>query len=387
MDDFSWIKPATSNLANLFGLNPEAAAKGRNMQADYDFTVARTKNTDADTALSPFRQGLLTAQTGTQGALAGKYKAETGKTEAETAGINYGLEGRMNVAKAFLSGLTRNPDGSVTLSPESANLAMSGFAAFANNPEQVAEAARSLAATSSTNPRFAANTRGIAGSFAPDASFSTKEGQDIQAAKAAASQSEAVAVQQEKNKGSLAESIAKGATGPAAPDQMDLNRQIEAIKEGAAWAMKVPLGPGGGFLNEEQAMALAQAARAANPNLNVPDAIRKFIQDNPGMLRGNWEMLGNNKVDIPNGIPSVVPAAPAAAPAAAAPSTPAAPATPSYIPGSGMPPYRAAPPPATPASGQGMPTKAQFEAMPEGGAVVVNGVKFVKRGRQLVKVR
>lgn len=364
MDDFSWIKPATSNLANLFGLNPEAAAKGRNMQADYDFTVARTKNTDADTALSPFRQGLLTAQAGTQGALTGKYNAETGKTNAETAGINYGLEGRRNVAKAFLSGLTRNSDGSVTLSPESANLAMSGFAAFANNPEQVAEAARSLSATASTNPRFAANTRGIAGSFASDAAFSAPEAATIEGNKAAASKDEAIAVQQEKNKGSLAESIAKGATGPAAGvDQMDLNRQAEAIKLGAEWAMKVPFD--GGFLSEDQAYQLSQAARAANPTLNPQDAIVKFVRDNPKMLKGNWEAWGNNKVDIPGGIPTTVPAAPAVRPLA---------------------PAAAAPAPAAPAA-QGMPTKAQFAALPEGGSVVVNGVKYVKQGRQLVKAQ
>jgi hypothetical protein len=37
-----------------------------------------------------------------------------------------------------------------------------------------------------------------------------------------------------------------------------------------------------------------------------------------------------------------------------------------------------------PAAASGMPTKSQFAALPEGGSVVVNGVKYVKQGRQLV---
>ena len=372
MADYSWIEPSTKNIANLFGLNPEAAAKGRAMQSEQEYNAARTANTQADTGLSPYRRALLEAQ-------AGKYGADAGKTTAEAANLNYGLEGRKSVARAFLNGLTRNQDGSMTLSPESANLAMSGFAAFANNPEQVAEAARSFSATASTNPRFAAQTRGIAGSFRPDAAFTAKEGQDIQGSKAAASQAEAIAVQKERNKGSLAEAFQKAglpgsANAQANVDQMNLNRQSDAITAGAEWVMKVPIQ--GGFLDEGQAYQLSQAARAANPSLNPQDAITKFVRDNPSMFKGNWEMFGKNKVDIQGGIPATVPAAPAVrAPVAngfkGAPSM-------------SMATDNQQPVAQAPVAPSGMPTKSQFAALPEGGSVVVNGVKYVKQGRQLV---
>lgn len=363
MDDFSWVAPATKNLANLFGLNPELAARGRNMQSENDLILARTANTQADTGLSPFRQRVLEAQAGTQGALAGKYNAETGKTNAETQGISFTNTARRSLAEAFKAGaIVQNPDGSMTISPGSVNSIGGALAAMDADPAKTMDGIRGLLGNAAQTPRAAAQTRGIAAAFDPTASFSAAEGEKIQGAKAAASQAEAVAVQQERNKGSIAESIAKGQT-PGQPDQMDLNRQAEAIKLGAEWAMKVPFA--GGFLSEDQAYQLSQAARAANPGLNPQDAITKFVRDNPGMLKGNWEMFGNNKVDIPGGIPATVPAAPAAAPTA---------------------PAAAAPAPAAPAV-QGMPTKAQFAALPEGGSVVVNGVKYVKQGRQLVKAQ
>lgn len=361
MDDFSWVAPATKNIANLFGLNPELAAKGRNMQADYDLTVARTANTQADTGLVPFRQSVLEAQAGTQGALAGKYKADTSKTNAETEGLGITNNARRSLAQAIANGaIVQNSDGSMTISPTAVNNVGGALAAMDANPDVTMKGIRGLLGNAAQTPRAAAQTRGVAAAFEPDASFSAPEGAAIQGTKAAASQAEAIAVQQERNRGSLAEAIAKSG---GVPDQMDLNRQAEAIKLGAEWAMKVPFA--GGFLDEGQAYQLSQAARAANPTLNPQDAITKFVRDNPGMLKGNWEMFGNNKVDIPGGIPATVPAAPAAAPTA---------------------PAAAAPAPAAPAV-QGMPTKAQFAALPEGGSVVVNGVKYVKQGRQLVKAQ
>lgn len=364
MDEYSWIAPATKNIANIFGLNPEVAARGRQMQAEQDLLAARTANTQADTGLSDYRRRLLEAQASTQGALGTKYGAEAGKANAQAEGEKLTNSIRSKLGLAVQEYVNASPEVR-----RSAGANMAGLLAQVGvNPQQSMGAVRDAESliNSTTNPELSAQQGKISAAFGPNATFNAKEREKYQSSKAAASQAEAVAVQQERNKGSLAEAIAKGQT-PGQPDQMDLNRQIEAIKEGAAWAMKVPIGPGGGFLNEEQAMALAQAARAANPNLNVPDAIRKFVQDNPGMLKGNWEMFGSNKVDIPGGIPTVVPKAPSApAPAPAAAPAAAAPA---------------------PAAQSGMPTKAQFAAMPEGGSVVINGVKFVKQGRQLVKVQ
>ena len=54
--DNSWIEPATKNLANLFGLNPEARAKGALMQKEGDYYDARIANTNADTGLSDYRR-------------------------------------------------------------------------------------------------------------------------------------------------------------------------------------------------------------------------------------------------------------------------------------------------------------------------------------------
>lgn len=365
MADYSWIEPSTRNIANLFGLNPEAAAKGRAMQSEQEYNAARTANTQADTGLSLYRRALLEAQAQTQAALAGQHKETTGKTAAERAGIELANQSRLRLNELYSSGaLVQNEDGSVTISPKSVSGIAGSLAALQSDPVKTMESIRGLQASASPNPRFAAQTRGIAGIFRPDAATTTAEGQQIMGAKQAAAQQQAVAVQQERNKGSLADTIAKGGQ-PGQPNQMELNRQAEGIKAGAEWAMKVPFQ--GGFLDESQAYQLSQAARAANPYLNPQDAITKFVRDNPGMMKQNWEMFGQNKVDIPSGIPATVPAAPAARPMAPAPA--AAPAA-----------------QAAPAQG-GMPTKAQFEFMDAGDSVIINGVKYVKQGRQLVPVK
>lgn len=355
MSDYSWIKPATENIANLFGLNPRAAAEGRRMQSEQELLAARTRNTDADTGLSPYRQRLLEAQAGTQGALAGKYSAETGKTNAESDGLGITNAARRSLSEAFKAGaIVANPDGSMTISPNAVNGLGGALAAMDADPVKTMDGIRGLLGNAAQTPRAAAQTRGVAAAFEPNASFSAAEGQQIMGNQAAASQAEAVAVQQEKNKGSIAESLARGGQ-PAQPDQMELNRQADAVKAGAEWAMKVPFN--GGFLDEGQAYQLSQAARAANPTLNPQDAIVKFVRDNPKMLERNSEWFGKNKVDIPKGIPVTVPAAPVAAA------------------------------PAAPAAQSGTFTKEKFAALPEGGSVVLNGVKYVKQGRQLVKAQ
>jgi hypothetical protein len=314
MADNSWIAPATKNLANLFGLNPEAAAKGRALQSEQEYNAARTANTQADTGLSPYRQRLLEAQAGTQGALAGQYKSTAGKTDAERAGIDLSNKARERLNELYSSGaLVQNEDGSVTISPGSVSGIAGSLAALQADPVKTVQSIRELQAGSSTNPRFSAQTRGIAGSFRPDAAFTAKEGQDIQGSKAAASQAEAIAVQKERNKGSMAEALAQGSQ-PAQVDQMNLNRESDAIKAGAEFAKAIP--QNGLELSDAQALQLAQAARAANPNLNPQDAIVKFVRDNPGMIKdGGW--FGSNTFNIP----ATVPAAPAARPMAPAPAT------------------------------------------------------------------
>ena len=363
MADYSWIEPATKNIAGLFGLNPEAAAKGRALQSEQEYNAARTANTQADTGLSDYRRRLLEAQAGTQGALAGQYKSTAGKTDAERAAIDLSNKARDRLNELYSSGaLVQNEDGSVTISPGSVSGIAGSLAALQADPVKTMQSIRELQAGSSTNPRFSAQTRGIAGAFRPDSAATPEEGQKIMADRYAAQQATAIAVQQERNKGSIAQSLAKG-QAQGQPDQMELNRQAEGIKLGAEWAMKVPFQ--GGFLSEDQAYQLSQAARAANPSLNPQDAITKFVRDNPGMMKQNYELFGQNKVDIQGGIPVTVPAAPAVR----APIAPAAQAQP------------AAQAPVAPA---GMPTKSQFAALPEGGSVMVGGVKYVKQGRQLV---
>jgi hypothetical protein len=355
MSDYSWIKPATENIANLFGLNPRAAAEGRRMQSEQEFLAARKANTEADTGLSPYRQRLLEAQAGTQGALGGKYNAETGKTNAEAEGLKLTNNVRSKLADAVREYVNAAPEVRRAAGANMAGL----LAQVGVNPEQSIGAVRDAESliNSTTNPELAAQQGKISAAFGPDAAFSAAERQKAMANKAAASQAEALAVQQEKNKGSIAESLARGGQ-PTQPDQIELNRQADAVKAGAEWAMKVPFN--GGFLDEGQAYQLSQAARAANPTLNPQDAIVKFVRDNPKMLQGNWEMFGKNKVDIPGGVPATVPAAPVAA-AQAAPA--------------------AAAPAAKPL------TRQDVAAMPDGSVIVIQGQNYRKQGGQLVKVK
>jgi hypothetical protein len=231
------------------------------------------------------------------------------------------------------------------------------------NPQQSMGAVRDAESliNSTTNPELAAQQGKISAAFAPAATFNKGERDARMNATLAASQAEAIAVQQEKNKGSLAEAfqmagLPGAAKAQAGVDQMELNRQAEGIKAGAEWAMKVPFD--GGFLDEGQAYQLSQAARAANPTLNPQDAIVKFVKDNPKLLKGNWEMIGKNQVDIPGGIPTTVPAAPVA-PAAAAPAAQTAKPL----------------------------TKQDVAAMPDGSIIVVQGQQYRKQGGQLVKVK
>lgn len=363
--DYSWIAPATGNIANLFGLNPEAAAKGRAMQAEQEYNAARTANTVADTGLSDYRRRLLEAQAASAAAQAGKYGADTGKTNAETEGLGITNRARTALANALASGAASyGEDGSLIISPDAVNTVGSSLAAMDANPDVTMKGLRGLGAMAGKNARVRAQAGGIAGIFRPDAATTAEEGQQIMGADQAARTDRAVEVA--KVRGSIAQSIANSKGGqPGQPNQMELNRQAEGIKAGAEWAMKVPFQ--GGFLDEGQAYQLAQAARAANPSLNPQDAITKFVRDNPGMMKQNYELFGQNKVDIQGGIPATVPAAPAARPMAPAPA--AAPAA-----------------QAAPAQG-GMPTKSQFAALPEGGSVMVGGVKYVKQGRQLVPAK
>lgn len=364
MADYSWVKPATSNLANLFGLNPEAAAKGRAMQSEQEYNAARTANTQADTGLSPYRQRLLEAQAATQAAQAGKYGADTRFRDTETGGLAE-QQRQLKIAQQFINdNFTMDASGRPVPKPGTLGQTMAavigagGIQNVSKSPQVMSQFGL-LAAPSSREANLAAGGANATAAAKPTFAGTNEQAQAMTLQQQAADQAKAVEVA--KVRGTIAQSMAGGQ--PAAPDQMNLNREAEAIKLGAEWAMKVPFQ--GGFLDEGQAYQLAQAARAANPSLNPQDAITKFVRDNPGMMKQNYELFGQNKVDIQGGIPTTVPAAPAARPMAPA----AAPAA-----------------QAAPAQG-GMPTKSQFAALPEGGSVVVNGVKYVKQGRQLVKAQ
>jgi hypothetical protein len=384
MADNSWIAPATKNLANLFGLNPEAAAKGRAMQSEQEYNAARTANTQADTGLSPYRQRLLEAQAQTQAAQAGKFGADTRFRDTETGGLAE-QQRQLKIAQQFINdNFTMDASGRPVPKPGTLGQTMAavigagGIQNVSKSPQVIGQFGL-IAAPSSREANLAAGGPNATAAAKPTFAGTNEQAQAIIAQQQGADQARDIAVQQERNKGSLAEAFQKAglpgaANAQANVDQIELNRQSDAIKAGAEWVMKVPIQ--GGFLDEGQAYQLSQAARAANPSLNPQDAITKFIRDNPGMMKQNWEMFGKNKVDIQGGIPATVPAAPAVrAPAAngfkGAPSMPMA--TDNQQP--------AAQAPAAPA---GMPTKSQFAALPEGGSVMVGGVKYVKQGRQLV---
>jgi hypothetical protein len=293
MADYSWIAPATGNIANLFGLNPEAAAKGRAMQSEQEYNAARTANTVADTGLSDYRRRLLEAQAATQAALAGQHNAAAGKYTSEKGGIDLTNTIRGKIGEAYQAYLT---------APEEARRKAAGtlgglMVQLGGNPSQVSDSIRNLESlvNSTSNPELSAQQAKVPAAFGPNATFNAKEREKYQSSRAAASQAEAVAVQQERNKGSIAQSLAKGQT-PGQPSKRDLLNEAEAIKIGAGYAQTVP--QNGLELNEVQALQLSRAAQAANPNLNPQDAIDKFVRDNPGMIKdGGW--FSGNTFNIP----------------------------------------------------------------------------------------
>ena len=295
-DDYSWIKPATGSIANMLGLNPEAAAKGRALQSQQEYNAARTENAKADTALSPYRQKVYEAQ-------AGKYGADTGKTQEETKGLGISNNARTIIANALASGAASyGEDGSLVISPGAVNTVGSALAAMDANPDVTMKALRGLGAMAGKNARVRAQAGGISAAFRPDAAFSDQQGQEIMGAKEDAAlertttganirgQYSVKAAEASK----IASALAKGQ--PGQPSSRDLLNQAEAIKIGAGYAQTVP--QNGLELNEVQALQLSRAAQAANPNLNPQDAIDKFVRDNPGMIKdGGW--FSSNTFNIP----------------------------------------------------------------------------------------
>lgn len=329
MADYSWIEPSTKNIANLFGLNPEAAAKGRALQSQQEYDAARTANTQADTGLSPYRQRLLEAQAQTQAAQAGKYGADTTLTGSKTKEqeLKNSSIGRLLAAGQAATRNVVGADGKTysvfdheayqnALSPADVSV---GFGRDATDVERGMNLGQGRRLITSGDPEKVRTGTILSGQAAaggrPDFAPTNAIAQTFNTQQQAADQAKAVEVA--KVRGSIAQNIAGGQ--PGQPNQMELNRQAEGIKAGAEWAMKVPFQ--GGFLDEGQAYQLAQAARAANPSLNPQDAITKFVRDNPNMLKGDSEWFGKNKVEFPAGIPVTVPAAPAARPVAPAPAT------------------------------------------------------------------
>ena len=294
-DDYSWIKPATGSIANMLGLNPEAAAKGRALQSQQEYNAARTENAKADTALSPYRQKVYEAQ-------AGKYGADTGKTQEETKGLGISNNARTIIANALASGAASyGEDGSLVISPGAVNTVGSALAAMDANPDVTMKALRGLGAMAGKNARVRAQAGGISAAFRPDAAFSDQQGQEIMGAKEDAAlertttganirgQYSVKAAEASK----IASALAKGQPGPSS---RDLLNQAEAVKIGSEYAKTVP--QNGLELNEVQALQLSRAAQAANPNLNPQDAIDKFVRDNPGMIKdGGW--FSSNTFNIP----------------------------------------------------------------------------------------
>jgi hypothetical protein len=366
MADYSWIEPSTKNIANLFGLNPEAAAKGRAMQSEQEYNAARTANTQADTALSPYRQKVYEAQ-------AGKYGADTGKTQEETKGLGISNNARTGLSALIASGGAGfAEDGSLVITPQAVNAAGGFLAAMDANPDVTMKGLRGLGAMAGKNARARAQAGGISAAFRPDAAFSDPQGQEIMGAKEAAALERTTTganirgqFSVEAAKASkIASALAKGQDGP---DQLELNRQAEGTKVGAEFAKTIP--QNGLELSDAQALQLAQAARAANPSLNPQDAIVTFVRDNPGMLKDGGGCRSNTF-----NIPPTVPAT----------QSPAAANGFKGAPSMSMATDNQQPAAQAPAAASGMPTKSQFAALPEGGSVVVNGVKYVKQGRQLV---
>lgn len=76
--DYSWIDPLLSKSKGLFGLDPEQAAKGANLQAERAYNEAKTADTVAHTTkIIPATLEEIKAKTGVHTATAGKLGAET----------------------------------------------------------------------------------------------------------------------------------------------------------------------------------------------------------------------------------------------------------------------------------------------------------------------
>jgi hypothetical protein len=392
MADYSWIEPATKNIAGLFGLNPEAAAKGRAMQSEQEYNAARTANTQADTGLSDYRRRLLEAQAATQGAMAGNYGAQATHTGSKTKAQEMRNTALGNIlsagAKATKPIVGQDGKTYYVFDPEEYRNKLSPadtLVAFGNS---ATDAERSLSQnqsrsliTSGDADKVRTGTilsgQAAAGgrpNFAPNSAIA----QAIIAQQQGADQARSIAVQKERNKGSIAQSLAKGQT-PGQPSKRDLLNEAEAIKIGAGYAQTVP--QNGLKLDEVQALQLSRAAQAANPNLNPQDAIDKFVRDNPGMIKdGGW--FSGNTFNIP---PTE-----RAAPAVRAPVAPAAqeqPAVHKGAPSMSMATDNRQPAPQTAPAQVGKPTKGQFMALPEGAPWVADGIKYIKRGGQLVPVQ
>lgn len=343
--DNSWIEPATKNLANLFGLNPEARAKGALMQKEGDYYDARIANTNADTGLSDYRRRHLEAQAAAQNALGGKYTADATFTGSKTKAQEIKNQ---SIARLFEAGSSAmknivGADGKTysvvdndqllnTVNPVDLQIALGNSATDAERALTTNQARRNITsgdpekvrtgtilsgqASAAGNPNFAANNQIAQGYRAED--NAAKMDRTI-AGRAA---------------GSAGSSIAKNIAGGGAVGQAELNRQSEAIKEGAAFAKSINFN--GVQLDDGQAAMLAQAARAENPSLNPQDAIIKFTRDHPGIIKkGGW--FSSNEVNIPVTLPQQ--GAPGIAGAFAQPQE-QAPQVPQYQVGQGMPMYR-----------------------------------------------
>jgi len=336
MDDYSWIAPGVKNLADAFGMNPKLAAEGRKMQAEQAYLAARTANTESDTALNPFRQRVYESEAERNNALAGK-------TGSEKAGIEFANKARQSLYNLLESGaLQVNSDGSYTISPNFASRIAAGLSTMGNDPEAITKSLYNLTGMTTVNPRIRNQVFNTTGSTNASAAFT-----DEQAAKIRSEQTAAEAdLQRIKNTGSAtnagiraqaavdaarirAAADGSGSSGTPGmttmgvpnPKASDLNTLTGMVNEGAAWAQKVPLVGGDAYFNESQAMRVAQAARNAYPTLPIQDAIVKFVAENKGIFGRNYELFGNNQVDIIGELPvPVVPTTPAAPTAAATPS-------------------------------------------------------------------
>lgn len=298
-DDYSWIKPATGSIANMLGLNPEAAAKGRALQSQQEYNAARTANTQADTGLSDYRRRLLEAQAATQAAMAGQHKETAGKTAAERAGIELATQSRQRLNELYSSGaLVQNEDGSVTISPKAVGGIAGSLAALQTDPVKTMQSIREVQAGASTNPRFAAQTRGIAGIFRPDAATTVKEGQQIMGAKQAAAQNQAIEVA--KIRGSIAQNIG------GAPRAIDLTRAAnDAVKLGPAYVQN-RYGSEDFPVPKDMVAAITSAAQERYPQLPINQAIDKIIEESKIQFAetGNWSPYANQtvpRVPDPNG--------------------------------------------------------------------------------------